>query len=44
MKAVAYALEFGVTMALAWWPYLGGLYRFVKFQQHTVGDLVVGGR
>ncbi|MGD9893623.1 MAG: cytosine permease, partial [Dehalococcoidia bacterium] len=43
MKAFAYALEFGVMLALSWWPYIGGLYRFVKFRRHAVGPIMVGG-
>ena len=43
LKAFAYALEFGVTMSLSWWPYMGGLYRFLKFRRHAVGPIMLGG-
>lgn len=42
-KSFAYALEFGVTMSLAWWPMLGGLYRFLKYRRHAAGPMMVGG-
>ena len=43
LKSFAYALEFGVTMAMAWWPYMGGLYRFLKLRRHAVGPIMFGG-
>lgn len=42
-KSFAYALEFGVTLSLAWWPMLGGLYRFVRYRRHTTGPMMIGG-
>ena len=42
-KSFAYALEFGVTLSLAWWPMLGGLYRFVKYRRHAVSPMMIGG-
>jgi NCS1 family nucleobase:cation symporter-1 len=41
-KTLAFALEFGVTYSLTWWPYLGGLYRLLKYRRHTVGPLMLG--
>jgi cytosine/uracil/thiamine/allantoin permease len=43
LKSFAYALDFGVTTALSWWPFMGALYRYVKFRRHTVGPILVGG-
>ena len=43
LKAFAYAMEFGVTMALSWWPYMGGLYRFLRYRRHAVGPAILGG-
>ncbi|GAB3626220.1 hypothetical protein PTE30175_00783 [Pandoraea terrae] len=42
-RSFIYALEFGATLSLAWYPYLGGLYRLVKYRRHTVGPSMIGG-
>ena len=39
----AYGFEFGVTMSLAWYPYLGGIFRLVKSPSHIVGPTMIGG-
>ncbi len=28
---------------MSWWPYVGGLYRLLKYRRHTVGPAVIGG-
>ena len=43
LKSLAYAIDFGVTISLTWWPYMGELYRHVEFRRHTVGPIMVGG-
>jgi nucleobase:cation symporter-1, NCS1 family len=42
-RAFIYALEFGATVSLSWYPYLGGMYRTVKHRRHTVGPCMIGG-
>lgn len=42
LKAVAYAVEYGVATSLAWWPFLGGLFRLVKFRRQVVGPSMIG--
>lgn len=43
LKSFAYAIEFGITMSVTWWPYAGGLYRFLRNRRHAVGPFVTGG-
>ncbi len=43
LKSFAYAIDFGVTLSLTWWPYMGELYRHVEFRRHTVGPIMLGG-
>ncbi len=38
-----YGFEFGVTMAMAWYPYMGALFRLVKSPRHIVGPTMLGG-
>jgi NCS1 family nucleobase:cation symporter-1 len=38
-----YGFEFGVTLALAWYPYAGALFRLVKSPRHIVGPTMLGG-
>src|SRR5262249_44454384 len=41
-KALCYSVEFGLTFSLAWWPFLGGLYRLVKHGRHTINPFMLG--
>jgi NCS1 family nucleobase:cation symporter-1 len=41
-KGFAYALEFGVATSLAWWPFVGGLYRLLKYRRDSIGPCVIG--
>jgi nucleobase:cation symporter-1, NCS1 family len=40
--SMAYAFEFGLTMQLVAWPYIGGLYRLVARRKDAVGPLLAG--
>ncbi len=42
-QSFIYALEFGATFSLSWYPYMGGIYRLIKYQRHTVGPAMIGG-
>jgi NCS1 family nucleobase:cation symporter-1 len=42
LKSLAYAVEFGIVTSLAWWPYLGGLFRAVKHRRHVITPSMVG--
>lgn len=39
---MAYAFEFGLTMQLVAWPYIGGLYRLLSRRKDAVGPLLAG--
>jgi NCS1 family nucleobase:cation symporter-1 len=41
-KGLCYAVEFGLSAALAWWPFVGGLYRLVRNSRHAVNPLMMG--
>ncbi len=43
LKSFAYGFEFGMTISVAWWPYMGGLYRYLRHRRHAVGPLLFGG-
>ncbi len=43
VKSFAYGLEFGMAISVAWWPYLGGLYRHLRHRRHVVWPLMLGG-
>jgi len=40
--ALCYALEFGVTFSVMWWPFVGGLCRLVKHRCHLVHPFMLG--
>lgn len=42
LAGVSYAVEFGIATSLAWWPFLGGMYRLVKYRRHVVTPSMVG--
>ncbi|WP_187276549.1 cytosine permease [Parahaliea maris] len=42
LKSLAYALEFGIATSLAWWPYLGGMFRAVKHRRHVMTPSMIG--
>jgi NCS1 family nucleobase:cation symporter-1 len=42
-KSLAYAVEFGIASSMSWWPYVGGLYRLLKYRRHAVGPSIIGG-
>ncbi|MGU7771702.1 cytosine permease [Burkholderia sp. MR1-5-21] len=42
VKGLALAVEFGASVAMTWWPVLGGLTRLVVKRKHVVGPSVIG--
>jgi cytosine/uracil/thiamine/allantoin permease len=41
--SLAYAVEFGIVSSMSWWPYVGGLYRLLKYRRHAVSPPIFGG-
>jgi nucleobase:cation symporter-1, NCS1 family len=41
-KGFAYAIELGIATSLAWWPFVGGLYRILKHRRDSIGPCVIG--
>ncbi|MCA8494934.1 cytosine permease [Burkholderia arboris] len=42
LKGMAFAVEFGASAAMTWWPVMGGLTRLVKRRAHILGPSVLG--
>jgi nucleobase:cation symporter-1, NCS1 family len=42
VQGFAYAVEFGISNSLTWWPVMGGLTRLVKSRRDIVGPSVLG--
>lgn len=42
LRGLSYALELGMATSLAAWPFLGGLFRQVKYRRHVVTPSMVG--
>jgi len=40
--SLAYALELGLSFSLAWWPFIGDLYRMMMYRRHTVNPFMLG--
>jgi nucleobase:cation symporter-1, NCS1 family len=42
LEGFVYAVEFGVSSSLTWWPVMGGLTRLIQHKKHVIGPTVVG--